>query len=276
MSLGKKLRDAIAANIIEIQTESAPARRAGLLPRPSWEALEPEAAAPEPVALEPVALEPVAETPPAAPLSLADLHASAPVKPDGAVDWERIYADAELERAAFSSEQALDVLETLPAEISPRIRRMTVRAAMSTLGVDVDTLASQIVTEAAQKIVVLKAFSETNRRHLQESREAIDVQLRHLEGEIEDLTLRLRRRRREMEEIRQTWIAVEGVGAAAEERAAQFSRLIAFFDDFLEEMKRPADAASFETEAGSEELPPFLREDSVIRLLDRTQERKAA
>ena len=73
--------------------------------------------------------------------------AKAALTETGDVDFAAIYAGANLPKSAFTAEQTIEMLESLPAHLPLEIRRQTVQATVATMGKAIGATPETIVTD---------------------------------------------------------------------------------------------------------------------------------
>lgn len=297
MSFAKKLKQVVAANFIEIATSDD--RAAATAARPEGEAAAAEpldrvyaAAPPEPehLAAGPAAatdhagngLSPYAHEDGGAAASLAE---DAPVTPaeeaepdeepapplgdmvgeEGDVDFERVYAHYELPASRFTAEQALTMLSTMPRDLSLRVKRLTVKATLDAIGGTIGATPETISEDARAKRALLERYIADLDEETVEVRARISERIQDLE--------------RQVEALKQDAMGATRKRNAAEEfcraKAETLDQIIAFFeaDAHSEEGVDPSASTPV---AEVDELPPFMREDAVLRLLGITPDDEAA
>jgi len=107
------------------------------------------------------------------------------VEPDGKVDFKAIYQMASLTPSAFSAEQVLDIMASMPADLPLETKRATIKITLNamtqTLGVSPET----IVADASRKLAALAAYAESHAKQAGEFVAKTDVEIANLEAEIE-------------------------------------------------------------------------------------------
>lgn len=148
---------------------------------------------PGPVPAKPVATKTVEEIVAAADgPSLADIKATVaeatPASKDnaGAPDCAAIYAAAKLPVSDFGAEQMLEMLATLPADLSLETRRTTVRVMLQALGQRAGTTPQSIVTDASRKMAALAAYSEFAQQRAGEIAAQTETEIASMEQQIAD------------------------------------------------------------------------------------------
>jgi hypothetical protein len=105
---------------------------------------------------------------------------------DGKLDFTAVYQQANLPPAAFTAEQMLDLLTSLPPELPLETKRQTVKASLSALGKSIGTTPETIVADASRKLAALGAYAENLSRHTAESVSAAEVEIAALQAQIAD------------------------------------------------------------------------------------------
>lgn len=301
MSLAKKLKEVVAANFVEISRqdkEAEPAKETGLpaarhreetlgwdhsaAPAPRGEEeddlllpTQPEAglsesqyaAAQEVMAAtiadvrasqeEAAAAEPQEEEPVAAdPLSL--------VGESGTVDFDAVFARSDVPRSAtFTAEQALTMLLSMPADLPLRVKRLTVKATLDAVGQAVGAAPADIVADAERKKDGLERYIDEVTGYAAQMRTDREGEIATLRARIADI---------ENEVVSAEKKRDEAI-LSTRNRIDQFDQVVAFFT---------AEGSDVIAEAGQEspheesELPPFLQEEAVMRLLGIQSEGEAA
>jgi len=81
--------------------------------------------------------------------------------PGGQVNFTDIYKQANVPSAAFTAEQALDMINSLPADLPIEVRRQTVRVTMAAMGKATGVDAESVVADASRKLAALDSFADT-------------------------------------------------------------------------------------------------------------------
>jgi hypothetical protein len=79
-------------------------------------------------------------------------------KPDNTWDFTPVYSASNLVPGAFSAEQALEIIRSMPAELPMEVRRKTVGASIGTLGKTLGVTPESIAADAALKIAAIQDF----------------------------------------------------------------------------------------------------------------------
>jgi hypothetical protein len=283
--IASRLKELVAANFVEVRREDedevAPAAP---VPAPAPVVVEapppPPAPAPPPVFGNPTppvysSNYPPAATPPGAlsPEERFPLPGFArALREDGILDMAVIVGDTPIANVPISAEQAVEVLRSLPDDATPAHRY---RAMKEALAGDVDAVAPQVVTDAAQKMVLLNRFLTNAQAENAAFRAVVDGEIARLEEQIGDL--------REL----QARIGARSSATltAARKRVDHMTGIIAFFDEFQamyrfeQETGRDAyqESSTSAYPDSDDDSPAFLNDDNVYKLLGvtPTPEKKA-
>jgi hypothetical protein len=269
VSLAKKLREVVAANFIEIARVETPAGPAAPVPADGQSAPPPagtmpggapdlDAATEEgrrtaeaeldslltplPTPVEPDAPAAAPEPEPVLPRLLDAVNA------EGDIDFERVYLHQGLKSAPFTAEQAMNMLTALPRDLPLRFKRVTVRATLDAIGAVVGATPKDIVADAVAKRERLEAFAAG-------VEEESTAEVARLQEEIAALQAALKDTQKKRDAAR----------AGVQSRIDVMDQVTVFFDYEEDE----AEAAAIAAEAASEdtEVPAFMQEDAVLRLL---------
>lgn len=82
------------------------------------------------------------------------------VTPEGAVNYPAVYRAAGVPEVAFSAEQMLDLLESLPKELPLETRRATMRVTLGAMAKNMGVTTEAIVADASRKLATLSQFSD--------------------------------------------------------------------------------------------------------------------
>jgi len=279
VSLAKKLREVVAANFIEIaRVDTPPAKKeetpASLPPTPAEvissaeaeldtflkdigatpnsgadalrlaEALAPAfAETPEPI-IETVAPQPVLA-------SLTDA-----ISDEGDVDFDRVFKQYDLPKASFTAEQAMNMLQALPRDLPLRTKRVTVNTTLSAIGQVVGATPKDIVGDATRKRQHLDKYLEALSEEVTETTAATESEIERLQQEIAALRDKLR------VVNRKRTAAIE----VCQSRMHLFDQVVHFFDYDEATLNKPA-AEEEEAPVDPDDMPAFMREDAVRRML---------
>jgi len=83
-----------------------------------------------------------------------------PAAPDGKVDYQTVYQRAGLTPVAFSAEQALEVIRSLPNTLPIEVRRATVNATIAAMGKAMGVDTAGVIADAGRKVAALSAYED--------------------------------------------------------------------------------------------------------------------
>ena len=106
------------------------------------------------------------------------------ITPDGKVDFEAVYKKAGIGTPAYTAEQMLELLESLPAELPLETRRQTVKVTLNSLGKTLGATPETIVADATRKLAALDSFVDAVTKHTAEYISAAQVDIATLESKI--------------------------------------------------------------------------------------------
>lgn len=273
MGLAKKLREVVAANFIEIaRVETPPVKEEEIVPVPETTpatlgtyaeaeldsflkdiGASPVSATPEPeIVVEP---EVIPEPEPIAPIPVLVSLADA-ISNEGDVDFARIFQQYELPTAAFSAEQAMNMLQSLPRDLALRTKRVTVNTTLSAIGKVVGATPQDIVADAARKKETLERYVESLGQEVEATTATTQAEIERLQAEInahKDSLRSLTRKRSAASEV-------------CRSRMDLFDQVTHFFDYDEAQLNAPEPTAE-EAHLPPDEMPAFMREDAVRRML---------
>jgi hypothetical protein len=215
----------------------------------------------------PVVEAPVAPPPKAAPAvspvrrSLIEI-----VAPNDPVDLEGIIREASLPSVPFSAEQAAKVLSALPMELPLQVKRLTVKATMEAVERDRAIEPQEIVADAMLKKGHLTNYRDEFRSKVEALHRETDLEIADVKAEIEREMARLKAEMDRMTAMKATYDRkLRSVEHATDERIVQMEQVIVFFQS---EVARELDQQVAERhKEEEEELPPFMRDEAVFRML---------
>lgn len=271
MGLAKKLREVVAANFIEIaRVETPPVKEEEIVPAPETTpatlgtyaeaeldsflkdiGASPVSATPEIVVEPEVIPEPEPITPTPVLVSLADA-----VSNEGDVDFIRIFQQYELPIAAFSAEQAMNMLQSLPRDLALRTKRVTVNTTLSAIGKVVGATPQDIVADAARK-------KETLERYVESLGEEVEATTATTQAEIERLQAEINAHKDSLRSLTRKRAAASEV---CRSRMDLFDQVTHFFDYDEAQLNAPEQTTE-EAHLPPDEMPAFMREDAVRRML---------
>jgi len=191
--------------------------------------------------------------------TLAELSATSDpmnlIADDGSINFDAVFIRTEVPRSStFTAEQALNMLLSMPSDLPLRVKRLTVKATLDAVGQAVGATPADIVADAERKkgglnqyIEELEARAEASRIEKEEEMDRLRTLITDIESSIKATT------KKKNEAI-----------VATRNRMEQFDQVVAFFA-----ASEPEPVASYEDddEENEGEMPSFLQDDTVMRLL---------
>lgn len=117
------------------------------------------------------------------------VEAAVPAEPvigsDGHVNFAVIYGLAKLPTTAFTAEQVLEVLASMPPELPLETKRATLRVTLQTMSKTLGVTADSIVADASRKLAALAAYSESFSKQAEEFTSTTQHEIAMLELQIE-------------------------------------------------------------------------------------------
>jgi hypothetical protein len=108
------------------------------------------------------------------------------VTPDGKVDFSAIYTQAALPPSAFTAEQMLEMLASLPASLPLETRRQTVTVTLGAMGKAIGATPESIVADASRKLAALTSYVESLSQQTAQFLTATEVEIATLQAQIEE------------------------------------------------------------------------------------------
>lgn len=143
----------------------------------------------------------------------------APTAPAGQVDFASVYQKAGLPAVAFSAEQALDVIHSLPVELPIDVRRATVQATIQAMGKAMGVNTEGVIADAGRKVAALSAYEDLLSHQS-------DVYVKTLEAKIADIENQMAIHRAEIQKTRE--LLASAVGMCTTE-SARLEDVLEFF-----------------------------------------------
>jgi len=215
----------------------------------------------------------IAEAPPVeTPAPTSDPMIAMYVGPDGTVDFEKLFQGVSLPTALITAERAEQILAAIPADLPIRVKRV---AAKTTIDVHSNfddqvaaTASANIVADATQKLMQVARLQERLNAETAMQQAAVQAEIAALEAMLNEKRARLAA----------IDTRVDSAQRSCRQRSEQLNQVILFFDHLEQNgvggatNVRREDITLSRGMAGEhlveeEELPPFLREDSVMRML---------
>ncbi|GAB4452278.1 MAG: hypothetical protein OHK0029_02880 [Armatimonadaceae bacterium] len=184
----------------------------------------------------------------------------------GMVDLATVLRQANLPPVNFTADQAAKLLVALPADLPMRVKRLTVQAALDAVTTENPVDPQNIVADAMLKRFHISQFQEALDERLTGMQRVQQGEIEQLEAELArvtaDLQGRIQALQKEVdkeEARRQTALEI------CQKRVSQMEQVILFFqtDEAVLQAAQPAATVTEE-----DELPPFMRDDVVRRMLN--------
>ncbi len=83
-----------------------------------------------------------------------------PYSADGVPDFKAIYERSGVPAVPFGADEALEVMNSLPADLPMEIKRKTVGATLSAMGKAMGVTTDSVVADASRKLAALTSFTE--------------------------------------------------------------------------------------------------------------------
>lgn len=104
---------------------------------------------------------------------------------DGQVDTTALYGQAGIAPMAFTAEQTLELIRSLPAELPLATKRQMVEASLNTMGRAMNVSKEQVLLDAHQKLQALAAYEDAARAQRDAAVAAMQQRVKELEAEID-------------------------------------------------------------------------------------------
>ena len=103
---------------------------------------------------------------------------------DGSIDFAAIYASAGLPASAFSAEQVLEILSSLPEALPMEAKRATLKVTLNAMGATLGVTPETVVADASRKLTALGAQAANYTAQAQSYVEKAEAEIVRMEGEI--------------------------------------------------------------------------------------------
>ena len=107
--------------------------------------------------------------------------------PGGVVHFQAVYDAAGLPKADFGAEQALEVINSLPAELPLSVKRTTVQATLGAMGKAMGVNTESVVADASRKLAALSAYEDMMNHKTNTYVGKLEAQIKDLETQIAGL-----------------------------------------------------------------------------------------
>ncbi len=104
--------------------------------------------------------------------------------PGGQPDFAKIYSSASLPEVAFTAEQALELIASLPADLPLDVKRKTVSVSISSMGKALGVTSESVVADASRKLAALASYTDALGAKTSEFVAASQLQIATMEAEI--------------------------------------------------------------------------------------------
>lgn len=112
--------------------------------------------------------------------------AAQPINSDGVVDYNAIYGMANVPPSAFTAEQVLELLGSLPAELPLETKRQTVKVTLGAMTKSMGVTPESIVTDASRKLAALAAYAQSFTQQATEYVARSEAEIAQLQRQIEE------------------------------------------------------------------------------------------
>jgi hypothetical protein len=120
---------------------------------------------------------------------------------DGKVKPSIIYEAAGVPPTPFTAEQALEVINSLPADLPLEVRRQTVKATLHAIGKTLNATPQTIVGDATRKLAALEAYVESFTKKSEEFTKKVETDIATLEAQIQERRKAIETARQRAEEL---------------------------------------------------------------------------
>lgn len=107
-----------------------------------------------------------------------------PLAPGGHFEFQAVYDRAGLTPAAFTAEQAFDVINSLPQELPIEVRRSTVQATLQAMGKAMGVNTESVIADAGRKVAALAAYEDILTHQADQYIGGLQVQIAELQQQI--------------------------------------------------------------------------------------------
>lgn len=106
--------------------------------------------------------------------------------PDGSVQFGALYQAALLPATAYSAEQMLEMLSSLPPDLPLETRRQTVQVTLGSIGKAIGATPETIVADASRKLAALNAYCENLARQTSDFVANTELEIAALQAQIDE------------------------------------------------------------------------------------------
>jgi hypothetical protein len=186
------------------------------------------------------------------------------VRETGSVEFDLLFESAQLPAVTVNADHAVHVLKSIPADLPLHVKQLLVKTSLSVMTnlVQENSVSQDIVSDAARKMLWIARLQENIAAEM-------DAQRENTREEIAILEAAIAAKNRELADAESRATAAL---QSCRQRTDELHNVTLFFDhqdggSSGDENKGGAPPDGTANETRSEELPPHLREDSVLRLL---------
>ncbi len=129
------------------------------------------------------------------------MEKTAVIGADGKVNLPMIYDAAGVPATNFTAEQALEIINSLPADLPLEIRRQTVKATLNAIGKTLGATPQTIVGDATRKLAALEAYLESFGQKSEEFTKKVETDIATLESQIQERRKAIESARKRVEEL---------------------------------------------------------------------------
>ena len=122
---------------------------------------------------------------------------------DGKIQLPVIYKAAGVPEISFSAEQALEIINSLPADLPLEVRRQTVKATLNAIGKTLGATPQTIVGDATRKLAALEAYVESFAKKSEDYTKKVETDIAALEKQIEEKRKAITSTRQRAQELSQ-------------------------------------------------------------------------
>lgn len=106
------------------------------------------------------------------------------IGPDGQINFNSIYGMAKLPTSAFTAEQVLELLASLPAELPISAKRATLKITLDAMSKTMGVNSETVVADASRKLAALAAYSDSYGDQAKLYTTKAEAEIANLEAEI--------------------------------------------------------------------------------------------
>ena len=113
-----------------------------------------------------------------------DTAKAPPLAADGSPDFGAIYSQSGVPSVSFGADEALQVINSLPADLPMDIKRKTVGATLSAMGKAMGVTTDSVVADASRKIAALNSFTDQLTKQTNAYQGMIEQKITELKAQI--------------------------------------------------------------------------------------------